>query len=839
MKYLLLPQKLIIFWYVEGLLFFIKVWKNSISFLEEDLAVFLMLKLLFVPLFHDSTIFGRIMSFCFRSIRIVLGLFAFALATLLILSASLIWFSLPVLVVLLRGDFKLLSVGLLIFGMIIFLYQLIAHPEKKLWQIKKAEDLWLCSNFGRTSLELGSFLKDRKIQQFLLYLEKTPQDLALLTSQLDQNLVLEKTWEIAKNLKLKYLEKQDFFVGLILSTPGIETALLKINLKPNDFLEVLDFLKKKESFSRFVWLWDEDFQVRHLKGTNRGWLGVPTPNLDLVSEDITKKAAGEKIEDFNGREDVVSKVINTLSLETNRNVIIVGDAGAGKSSLVNYLAKLIISGNAPSSLATKRLVRLDLTKLLSGVTSQGELADRVNKIFEEIKFSGNIILFVDEIHELGMGEVGSSFNLYSLIQPFIESSDFQFIGTTETSNYTHILEKNPPFARLFTKVELYPATPKQALEILKNKAIEEEFAHKKRTSIIALNELVGMASKYIKDRVMPDSVLQVYVQCLSLTEDNWITKITVDKALQTQVSVPIGEVGEKQTATLLNLENEIHLKLIDQVEAVSAVAKTLRRSAANLRDEGRPIGSFLFVGPTGVGKTELAKILADIYFQKRGQFFRFDMSEYQNEDSVNKLIGGFGEGGELTEEVRRSPYCLILLDEFEKAHPKILTLFLQVLDDGRLTDGDGKTIDFTNTIIIATSNAASLTILKGLESGISYDEISKKVTEELLRTFKPELVNRFDEVVIFKPLSNQDLQKIVLLKLAALQNQLKSQGFLVEFSPELVMDLAKKGFDPVLGARPLRRLIQDTVEARLSVMILENKLPKGETFLAGENVLGG
>ncbi|MBI4037223.1 ATP-dependent Clp protease ATP-binding subunit, partial [Candidatus Daviesbacteria bacterium] len=345
------------------------------------------------------------------------------------------------------------------------------------------------------------------------------------------------------------------------------------------------------------------------------------------------------------------------------------------------------------------------------------------------------------------------------------------------------------------------------------------------------------SNRFIHDKVLPDSALSTLEQCLPLSENGWVKKKIVESVIQSQTAVPVGEVGAEVKKELLNLEEEIHKDMIDQEEAVSSVAKTLRRAAASLRETNRPIGSFLFVGPTGVGKTELSKILAKVYFQGKGHFFRFDMSEYQTQDGVEKLIGKSGEEGQLTEEVFLHPYSLILLDEFEKADSRLLTLFLQVLDDGRLTSGSGKVVDFTNTIIIATSNAASLTIAQSLEGGLPFAEVEKKVKDELLTIFKPELINRFDGVVIFKPLSRQDLQKIVELKLVALQDQLKDQGYVVDFDQKLVEKLAEKGFDKVLGARPLRRLIQDSLEARLSVMILEDKLPKGEKYLAGENLL--
>jgi len=615
--------------------------------------------------------------------------------------------------------------------------------------------------------------------------------------------------------------------------PNIDQNLAKLGLELSDFEKALMYLEKKRKTWRRVYFWDDDFTVRHLKGVNRGWLGVPTPNLDLIGVDLTKEAISKGFHDVVRENGVLKEIVDVLSQEGGRNVILVGPAGCGKTATLRHLAKQIVAGDAPLSLATKRIVLLDLTKLLSGVKTQGELAEKIKIIFEEVGFAQNVIIAIEEIHELGMGEAGESMNLYSLMHPYIESDTFQFIGTTETENYTKILEKNSSFARMFRKVEMSPATEKDTLDILEYRAIEAERKNKVKITFVALKTAVTVSQKFIQDRVLPDSAISVFKEALTGSVNGWVTKDVVKSIVSSRVKVPLMEVGNIDKNKLLNLEEEIHTRLIDQEQAVKAVADALRRSATGLRDEGRPIGSFLFVGPTGVGKTELAKILSGIYFQTSGAFIRFDMSEYQNSESVNRLIGGAGQEGQLTEAVRQRPYSLLLLDEFEKADPKILTLFLQVLEDGRLTNAGGKTVDFTNTIIIATSNAGSLAIAQGLASGKDLGQISQEVNEELLKVFKPELVNRFDSVVLFKPLSSEDLQKIVKIKLAFLQKQMKEKGYLVEFDEALVREFAKRGFDPVLGARPLRRLLQDTLEAKLSTLILQNHLQKGVPFKAG------
>lgn len=844
MKYLTLPIHLINkfvagaieFWYPEAITFFIRLWKNLILFLEEDLAVGLMWHLLFTPLFHDASIVGRILSFLFRVIRIFIGLFAFLMSTIFIIFLALYWFALPV--VSLFDIPQYLSRVLLFSGVGLFLIHVFTHPHKKVYQVDE-ESFWEASVVKKESLNFKNLLTNREVSELLSNLEIELNGLPDFNIQ-DIDEVGRNAFELAKISGSEYLEPGHFFVASVKTIPDIDNYLLKLDLKLSDFEQTLIYLERRREIWRKVLIWDENFSIHHLRGVNRGWLGAPTPALDTIGEDLTKKAALGEYKDFTfiRGSKVVEDIVNILSQSSGRNVLVVSLPGAGKSAIIRHLAKQIIAGDAPPALATKRLVLLDLTRLLSGVQTQGELAQRVKDIFEEIEFARNVIVVIEEIHELGMGEAGSSLNLYSLMQPYLESDKFQFLGTTEPENYSRILEKNGSFARIFRKVELAPASDMDTLKILESRSIDAQKNLRVKVTFIAIKTAIELAGKFIRDRVAPDGAISVLKEALAEPVNGWVTKDVIRKVVSSRVKVPLLEIGNADKQRLLNLEDELHLKMIGQDQAVKAVSDALRRSAIGMSDDGRPIGSFLFVGPTGVGKTELAKTLAEVYFKTQGAFIRFDMSEYQNPESVSRLIGASGEGGLLTEAVRNRPYALLLLDEFEKADPRILTLFLQVLDDGRLTDGAGRTIDFENTIIIATSNAASLTIAQGLQQGKSMESIDRQVNDEILKIFKPELINRFDDIVIFKPLSEDELQKIVQIKLKTLQNQMKEKGYLVEFDGALVSELAKKGFDPVLGARPLRRLIQDTLEAKLSRLILENKLVKGQTFNAGLELLG-
>src|SRR3989344_2157105 len=559
MKYLTLPISLLQFWYPGSVSFFIRTWKNLMLFLEEDLAVGLMWKLLFTPLFHDSSIVGRFLSFFFRLSRILIGLFAFLFATVVLFAIAGYWLVLPALAVF---DIPYaLSRALFLGGMGLFFLDIVSSPHKKIWQVGKSiDDFWKTSMIKREDLSFKKLLESREVGELLSNLEVELSDFPAFEIA-DVKVVAGKAYELGKLCGSEYLRPTHFFVAALSEMPNIDT------------------------------------------------------NLAMVGVDLTREAASKGFADLVRDNGVLKEIINILSQEGGRSVILVGPPGSGKTATLRYLAKQIVTGDAPEALATKRIVLLDLTKLLSGIKTQGDLAERVKAIFEEVGLAQNIIIVIEEIHELGMGEVGTSLNLYSLMQPYLESDSFQFIGTTEAENYSRILEKNSSFARLFRKVELSPATEDDTLKILEDRAIEAERKSKVKMTFVAIKTAVALSQKLIHDRVLPDSAISVLKEALTQPLNGWVTKEVIRRVISARVKVPLMEVDNTDKNKLLNLEDEIHQRLIDQEQAVKTVADALRRSATGLREEARPIGSFLFVGPTGVGKTELAKTLSEVYFK--------------------------------------------------------------------------------------------------------------------------------------------------------------------------------------------------------------------------------
>lgn len=577
--------------------------------------------------------------------------------------------------------------------------------------------------------------------------------------------------------------------------------------------------------------------------------------LDKFGIDLTEQARQGALDPVAGRDKEVERITHILLRRTKNNPIIIGEAGVGKTAIVEGLAQLIVKGEAPKDLAQRRIVQIDVASLVAGASHRGEFEERLRSVMKEAMAStGQVILFIDEIHTLiGTGDQEGAMDASNIIKPNLARGQLQIIGTTTTTEYRKYFEKDKAFERRFQPVLCEEPEEDVAVEMLKVLKGKYEKFHSVTISEDAMVQAVKLSKKYIGERYLPDKAVDLLDEAaadvkLSHTsgkrEDTTLAKSDIEKVVSSWTGIPITKLTEDESAKLLNLDKLIHARLIDQEEAVMAVSEAVRRGRIGLAAANRPIASFIFLGPTGVGKTELAKTMAEILFGKEDAMIRLDMSEYMEKHEVAKLIGappgyvGYEEGGQLTEAVRMKPYSIVLLDEVEKAHPDVFNILLQLLEDGRLTDNKGNTISFKNTIIIATSNIGSGLIQQKLASEPAQKDFDKTFGElrdalvgELHKFFRPELLNRFDEVVVFKPLRLQDMTQIARLGIEKTAKLLKEQGFTLQITDTALAQLAKEGFDPVYGARPLRRLIQTAIENPIALQIISKTFAPGDLII--------
>lgn len=583
--------------------------------------------------------------------------------------------------------------------------------------------------------------------------------------------------------------------------------------------------------------------------------------LEKYGIDLTEEARAGKLDPIAGRDKEIDRIIHILLRRTKNNPIIIGETGVGKTAVVEGLAQKIVQGAVPKDLQDKRIFQLDVASLIAGASHRGEFEERLRGIINEVLGSNNrLILFIDEIHALlGTGEEGGM-NAANIIKPHLARGHFQLIGATTTIEYRKNFEKDKAFERRFQPVTCEEPSDENAFAMLKVLRSKYEKFHHVSIPDDALKECVRLSKKYIGERYLPDKAVDLLDEAASEVKlqldagkrsgnESIVKKNDIEKVVSAWTGIPITKLTEDESAKLLKLEDRIHQRLIDQEEAVVAVSEAVRRGRIGLAAANRPIASFVFLGPTGVGKTELAKTLAELLFGRDDAMARLDMSEYMEKHEVAKLIGappgyvGYEEGGQLTEAVRKKPYSIVLLDEIEKAHPDVFNILLQLLEDGRLTDNKGNTISFKNTIIICTSNIGSSTIQQHLstqdtkakkspeEFEKSFKELQGIVRDELTKFFRPELLNRFDEVVIFKPLQPEHMTGIARLGIAKTAKLLKEQGFSLQITERAIAQLAKDGYDPVYGARPLRRLIQTAVENPIALAIISKKFVPGDTIV--------
>lgn len=573
---------------------------------------------------------------------------------------------------------------------------------------------------------------------------------------------------------------------------------------------------------------------------DRAYTAIATPSLNAYSHDITLAAKWSRLEFCVSREREIEEIFKAIKSGRN-GVMLVGEVGVGKRTIINGIAELMVKEEVPKILQDKRLVEVDISRLISGA-NPAEAQARLLEILDETARARNIVLYISNIETIVGITAGSeeSLDLADVLVSHLEHYGLICLASVTQENYIKSIESTP-LGEVMAKIEIDEPIDNQAIEIVESKVAYLESSHNVYFSYNALEAAVKFTSKYIHDKFLPAKAIEVLESLatklsVNSKEAKLITKEDVAELMSEQTGIPMTKVGEQEGKDLLNLEEKIHEHMINQVEAVDMVAASLRRARAELSEGKRPIASFLFLGPTGVGKTELAKTVAKVYFGQEKCMIRIDMSEYQNQESLVKMIGDAENKGYLTEAVRRAPFSLLLLDEFEKAHPEILNLFLQVMDDGRLTDGQGRTIDFTNCIIIATSNAGAVFIEDQIKAGVDIETVKEAlINDQLNKIMKPELINRFDGIIVFKPLSMEHVIQIAELMLKKTAKTLEKKGIRFTFNETGVKILAEAGFDPKFGARPLRRLLQDRVDNIVANKLLAGELKRRDAVMIDSN----
>ena len=637
-----------------------------------------------------------------------------------------------------------------------------------------------------------------------------------------------------------------------------------------------------------------------------------TPTLSQFGRDLTALANQGRIDPVIGRQQEIERVIQILSRRTKNNPCLIGEPGVGKTAIAEGLALKIATGEVPELLRNKRIVSLDLTGMVAGTKYRGDFEERIRNAIEEVKKSGDVILFIDEVHTLiGAGSAEGAVDAANILKPSLARGEIQVIGATTLDEYRRHIEKDAALERRFQPVTVGEPTEQEAIDILKGLRDKYEAHHKVRITDGAIIAAVKMSSRYIGDRYLPDKAIdlvdeaasrvrlkafatppdlkeleekikslneemasavnsQDFEQAASIRDEKnklsneleserrlWKERSThaagevgeqeIAAIVSQWTGIPVVQLTQEESQRLLNMEEELHRRIVGQDEAVSAVAKAIRRGRAGLKDPKRPTGSFIFLGPTGVGKTELCKTLAASMFGDENAMIRLDMSEYMEKHTVSRLVGsppgyvGYEEGGQLTEKVRRRPYSVVLFDEIEKAHPDVFNMLLQILEDGILTDSQGRRVDFRNCIIIMTSNVGAKLIAKSgagtlgfaPSSGETADDkkIREAVMGELKNVFRPEFLNRVDDIIVFRQLSQTDIDEIARRMLAGLSKRIAELDLKVEFAESAVSEIGKEGFDPVYGARPLRRAIQQRIEDKLSEQMLEGRFSPDKKYV--------
>jgi ATP-dependent Clp protease ATP-binding subunit ClpC len=711
--------------------------------------------------------------------------------------------------------------------------------------------------------------------------------------------VLELALREALSLGHNYIGTEHILLGLVRENEGVAARIL------------LDFDADAEKIRNEI--------IRMLSGPGRrqqsgggapGEKAKTSKLLDQFGRNLTKQAAEGKSDPVVGRQTEIERLMQILSRRTKNNPVLIGEPGVGKTAVVEGLAARIAANQVPELLKGKQIYTLDLAALVAGSKYRGEFEERLKKVMKEIMQRGDIVLFIDELHNLvGAGAAEGAIDAASILKPALARGELQTIGATTLDEYRKYLERDAALERRFQQIRVDEPSVDDTVEILRGLRDRYEAHHRCKISDPALSAAAILADRYIQDRHLPDKAIDLIDEAASRMRiknmtappryrelEDEIEKVRKDKedAIESQefekaaslrdkerkltqkkreleeswqadenaeqpeigedeiadivsmwTGIPVFKLTEAESQKLIRMEDELHKRVVGQEEAIVAVSKSIRRARAGIKDPKRPTGSFIFLGPSGVGKTELARTLAEFLFGDEDAMIQVDMSEYMEKHSVSRLVGsppgyiGYDEGGQLTEAVRRKPYSVVLLDEIEKAHPDVFNILLQILEDGKLTDAQGRKVDFRNTIVIMTSNIGASTISKnqtlgfavGDDSGLSYEEMKERITGELKKVFRPELLNRIDEVIVFHKLTKDEIKTIVELMMRRLREQMGEHAADVELTEGAKELLVDKGYDPTMGARPLRRAIQRYIEDPLADFVLGAEVTPGSTIL--------
>lgn len=652
-------------------------------------------------------------------------------------------------------------------------------------------------------------------------------------------------YEIAYAKGQEQVDVTELLSGAVGQSEAVQELLYDYNIDKDKLDNVTEWLRIRARLSRQYFKFKKAAARRSKYGLDRAMTAVATPYLNSFSEDITMAAKYGYLAPCVAREEEIKEIFRIIE-GGQQSIVLTGNRGVGKMSVIEGLAQKMVEDDVPTRLQDKRLVQLSTSALLAGVSVNGA-RERLLRVMHEVARAKNIILFVKNINEvIGLTDSasGQGLDLAGTLAEFFGPGKFLTFSTSTPEGYNqHIL--NSALGIVLSRVEIKEMTENQAIQVLESKAGLIEYKNNVFFSYDAIAACVKLSIKYLHDQNLPSSAINIMTEAASLVHnsrgDNQLVSANdVGAIIAEKTGIPATTLTENEADKLVRLEEEMHNRVVGQDEAVKQIADALRRARVEIRSEKKPIASFLFLGPTGVGKTELAKTIAEVYFGGEKNMVRLDMSEYQDKSGIYRLIGQPGQQGTgmLTEAVRQKPFSLVLLDELEKADPDILTLFLQVLDDGRLTDSVGRVIDFTNTIIIATSNAGTSFVQEQVTHGIGLEAIRQQlIRTELKKYYKPEFLNRFDGIVLFKPLSRYEIKKIAGLMLKRVAKDLaEKRGVELKVEDGALEALADVGFDPEFGARPMRRAIQDKVESQLAELILQNQLARKDMVVVGEGL---